>query len=297
MQISRKVFLLYEMLQIKNLAHTPPEALFKAWDNAFSEYARSWTFEELQIMLQRRSYNATLSFGAFDGDELVGFILNGSGHYNGIYTAYDTGTGVIKSYRGRNITAQIFGASLLKLKAAGIKQYLLEVLSDNETAINIYNKAGFKINRTLNYYIQSVADIKLISSPGIDNYSIVHVQIKDVEDKQDLLTSLPSWQNTLTSVANSPKRFVILAVYKQNELVGYGIVEPATGDVPQLAINKEQIDNGIASGLLSKMLSYNKSNQLRFINVDSRDTTMQKFLAGANISLSGSQLEMSLQLD
>ena len=67
-------------------------------------------------MLKRRGYNPQLSFAAFDNDEIVAFTLNGTGTFNGVLTAYDTGTGTIKQYRGQSIAGKIFTHSLPFLK-------------------------------------------------------------------------------------------------------------------------------------------------------------------------------------
>lgn len=50
-------------------------------------------------MLIRRGYESRLSFAAFADGEIVAFTLNGVGQFNGIPTAYDTGTGTVKDYR------------------------------------------------------------------------------------------------------------------------------------------------------------------------------------------------------
>ena len=45
-------------------------------------------------------------FAAFENDEIIAFTLNGIGTFNGIPTAYDTGTGTIKQYREQNIAGK-----------------------------------------------------------------------------------------------------------------------------------------------------------------------------------------------
>ena len=52
--------------------------------------------EQLRAMLTRRGFDPTLSFAAFDGAQIAAFTLNGIGNFNGVPTAYDTGTGTLK---------------------------------------------------------------------------------------------------------------------------------------------------------------------------------------------------------
>lgn len=151
------------MIAIKPLSDTSIELIHQAFKNAFSDYVEPFTFtkRQLQYMIERRGCNLNLSFGAFDGSNLVGFTLNGIGDWNGKLTAYDTGTGVIKEYRKRGIATQIFDESLPILKANNIKQYLLEVIVSNTSAHDLYKKAGFTVVRNFNYYISEKIRLKL----------------------------------------------------------------------------------------------------------------------------------------
>ncbi len=121
-------------MEIRNLEHTDFDTLFYAFERAFADYEIHFEKEEVRSMLQRRGYNPKLSFAAFVNDEIVAFTLNGTGTFNGLPTAYDTGTGTVKEYRGQNLAGTIFTHSIPFLREAGIRQYLLEVLQNNEKA-------------------------------------------------------------------------------------------------------------------------------------------------------------------
>ena len=125
------------MIEIRSLEHLEPDQLFVAFSKAFEDYEMQLEKHELETMLQRRGFDPSMSFGAFDQDQLVAFTFNGTGKYEGVDTAYDTGTGTIKEYRGKGLARRIFLHSIPTLKKAGIKQYLLEVLQHNEGAVGI----------------------------------------------------------------------------------------------------------------------------------------------------------------
>lgn len=95
-------------MEIRNLEHTDFETIFHGFKKAFADYEIHFEKEEVRSMLKRRGYNPQLSFAAFDNDEIVAFTLNGTGTFNGVLTAYDTGTGTIKQYRGQSIAGKIF---------------------------------------------------------------------------------------------------------------------------------------------------------------------------------------------
>lgn len=108
------------MYTYRTLENTAIETLHQAFLKAFSDYQVKmnlplWKFQQ---MLVRRGYSADISMGAFDKDDMVGFILNGLRQWNNKLTVYDTGTGVIHEYRHKGITSSIFVniAELLKKK-------------------------------------------------------------------------------------------------------------------------------------------------------------------------------------
>lgn len=113
-------------MEIKCLEHIDFDTLFRGFEHAFSDYEISFDKEEVRSMLKRRGYEPGLSFAAFVDDEIVAFTLNGIGRFNGIPTAYDTGTGTVKDYRGQGIAGKIFRHSLPFMKEVGILSNLID---------------------------------------------------------------------------------------------------------------------------------------------------------------------------
>ena len=146
-------------MEIRNLEHTDFETIFHGFKKAFADYEIHFEKEEVRSMLKRRGYNPQLSFAAFDNDEIVAFTLNGTGTFNGVLTAYDTGTGAIKQYRGQSIAGKIFTHSLPFLKESGISQYLLEVLQNNQKAIGVYRRMNFEVTRKFDCFRQTIEHI------------------------------------------------------------------------------------------------------------------------------------------
>ena len=142
-------------MEIRDLEHTDFETLFHGFEKAFADYEIHFEKEEVRSMLRRRGFNPKLSFAAFENDEIIAFTLNGIGTFNGIPTAYDTGTGTVKQYRGQNIAGKIFTYSLPFLQKAGISQYLLEVLQNNQKAITVYRRMNFEVTREFDCFRQT----------------------------------------------------------------------------------------------------------------------------------------------
>ncbi len=278
-------------MQIRSIEHITSEDLYTAFNQAFKDYSHSWTEQQFNNMLQRRGFVKELSFGAFDNDKLVSFILNGIGTFNNKQTVYDTGTGTIKDYRGQGLIKEIFNASLPALKSARCEQYLLEVLSDNEKAISIYVDLGFKVNRTFNYFVKEVNEIKNTASKDLQDY-----EFKEIELVPEIMSAMqdfdPSWQNNFSAILKNTSHFKIIGAFKNNKLLAYGIIEPTTGDIPQLAVDKKYRRKGIGSYLLNELIKYNTAKMLRLINIENNTESVSQFLKSKNLEVSGSQFEM-----
>ncbi len=281
---------------VKSLESMSYDGLYSVWAEAFKDYARSWTSDEYKKMLVRRGYNPSLSFGAFDGDRLVSFVLNGIGEWNSKKTAYDTGTGTIPEYRGKGLVKNIFIESIPFLKNADVKQCLLEVLDNNDKAIKIYKNLGFKVEREFNYFIQNKDAIVLNANKIENNFLINPINLEIGNQINGFWDFTPSWQNCFDSLSRETGGFITLGLYNENLLIGYGIIEPSSGDIPQLAIHPDFRRRGLATTLLAELLKYNQAPSIRVINTDKKCTNITAFLESWNIQASGGQYEMILDL-
>jgi ribosomal protein S18 acetylase RimI-like enzyme len=285
-------------LEIKSLTHTGFETLVEAFGAAFGEYEVQITPDELRTMLRRRGFDPALSFAAFDdAGRIMGFTLNGIGTFDGMPTAYDTGTGTLPEYRGRGLATQIFEASLPALRAAGIRQYLLEVLQHNTAAVSVYRRLGFEVSREFNYYRAEIGDVKL-GNPQGNACTIRETEPAALREiVPEFWDFTPSWQNNFEAVERAPEDFETLGAYDGDRLVGYVIFEPAAGDITQLAVAKTHRRQGIGSTLLGEMLRLNRAPGIKCINTEiGRDESLAGFLQVKNIALAGKQFEMIKKL-
>jgi len=279
-------------MEIKSLRKTDFNTIFKAFNQAFADYEMQLNEGQLQSMLKRRGFNPDLSFAAFDNDEIVAFTLNGIGSFDEIPTAYDTGTGTLKEYRGQGLATQIFEYSIPYLKEANIKQYLLEVLQHNAKAISVYKNLGFETTREFNYFIQKSKEVSSQLKSSDILYLINQIDI----EKYDFIPSFwdfhPSWQNSFESIKRANEDFVSLGIFDNKKLVGYCIFEPTSGDVTQIAVDKQYRRKGIGSLLLREILKLNKNDNIRIINTDIFCDSITNFLKVKNIEITGKQFEM-----
>jgi ribosomal protein S18 acetylase RimI-like enzyme len=148
-------------MKIKNLASLALEEVMSCFLLAFEGYFVKLP-EDLHYWKERFAatrVNWELSFGMFDDERLVGFVIHGIDFHNGQLTAYNTGTGVLVGYRGLAVVDKLYAHAIPVLKAEGIEKCLLEVICENERAIKVYKRIGFQTTRKLSSFTGSLPEI------------------------------------------------------------------------------------------------------------------------------------------
>ena len=284
-------------MEIRSLENIGFDTLFDAFSKAFADYEIHFDKSEVRSMLTRRGYVPELSFGAFDNGNIVSFTLNGIGLFNDIPTAYDTGTGTVKEYRGCGIAGEIFKYSLPYLKEAGIRQYLLEVLQNNHKAIAVYRKMQFDTTREFDCFRQSISEI--VNFHDVKSsipLRIEPIDINVIRDTQSFCDFYPSWQNSIESIERGVSGLTCIGAFDLEELVGFSVFDSNSGDLAQIAVKQSCRRQGVASRLLSEVIKQMSTDFTKIINVPSDTLSLPSFLKSKNIPLMNRQFEMSNDL-
>ena len=281
------------MFSYKILDKTSIETLHKMFSDAFSDYQVKmdlpiWKFKQ---MLQRRGYVSEMSIGAFKSEILVGFVLNGFRNWNGKSTVYDLGTGVTVEYRRQGITSNMLLNIKKELKEKQVDQYLLEVIKSNTSAVELYKKQGFEIQREFQCF---QLDKKKYNP--ITTYKVEHVDKINLRQLTEFWDFQPSWQNSIESISAIPEAFHYSIVCFDNKIVGYGIIDKKTGDIPQIAVNKDYRGKGIARSIITDMIKNTESHKISVLNVDDQSESTKNFLLQLGFEYSVSQYEMLLKI-
>lgn len=281
------------MIEIKSLANISFDILFTAFEQTFAEYEVQQDKVQLQRMLERRGFNPKLSFAAFESDRIVAFTFNGIGIYYGVQTAYDTGTGTLKEYRGKGLATRIFEYSIPYLKEAGIQQYLLEVLQHNTKAVSVYRNIGFEVIREFNYFVEDKEKVStcLQMQNSVSPYIIKEINVADYS-VSDFWDFRPSWQNSFEAINRVPEGFITLGIFAEDSLMGYCIFEPESGDITQIAVDKGYRRKGIGTVLFEEIIRLINSTQIKIINTELSCDAITHFLAAKKIVAKGKQFEM-----
>ncbi len=282
------------MISYNNLEFLKLSSLYECFLEAFSDYQVQidlpyWKFEQ---MLKRRGFEPKMSMGAFEDDRLIGFVLNGFRSWKGKSTAYDLGTGVIPEYRRQGLTSNMLVRIKNLFREKNVEQYLLEVLKPNESAIQLYKKEGFKAERELSCF--ELDKNKYINTEDKDNCKIEIVDNLKLEDFKEFWDFQPSWQNSIASIEAIPKAFTYIIAKVEESIVGYGVIETRTGDIPQIAVKNDFRRKGIASSILSELIKNTESSNINVMNIESQFEINEKFFQARGFEYEVGQYEMLL---
>ncbi len=269
-------------------------AIHKTFLEGFADYIIKFELSERQFQnhITLNGVDLNRSAGCFDADRPVGVSLNGFGDWEGKATVYDAGTTVIPEYRRRGASRAMFDWMIPMFAEEGYKQFLLEVITQNDPAVSLYEKLGFRRTREL-LLLEADPTVSLERpSPG-------EIEIREIHRHEDIPFALfwvgkPSWQNSLAAVERSIQMKRLLGAFVGNECVGYIIF--SGGRLAQLAVHRDHRRKGIASRLLLEMQRDAHGQKLHVINLDEAMTESVVFFQNRGFTKVLAQFEMMRDL-
>jgi ribosomal protein S18 acetylase RimI-like enzyme len=278
-------------VEIKSLHNTEINELVTVFNQSFSDYIVPFKITKEQLINKIKSDNIKLEFsvGAFENNQLIGFILLGFDFINGNKVAYNAGTGVIPEKRGNKLTLKLQEHIIPKLKEQNVTNVKLEVITENQIAFKTYKKMGFEIIRELNCYkgqIKSEIDSKFKILP-LKNY--------DWELLKSFWDWDPTWQNSINSAENINDLNIAVGAFDSNLLIGYLIYNPNSNRIQQFAVKKEHRNQGIGKQLFQYISKENKK-EFSIINIETNSINTNNFLLNLGLVVYIKQYEMELNI-
>lgn len=271
-------------------------AIHKTFLEGFADYIIKFELTERQFQnhITLNAVNLDRSAGCFEVDRPVGVSLNGFGTWEGKQTVYDAGTTVIPGYRRRGISRGMFEWMIPMFAAEGYKQFLLEVITNNEPAIRLYELLGFQRTREL---------LLLEADPMIplERPSPPEVEIREIHRHENIQYAAfwdgkPSWQNSIEAVERSVQMKRLFGAFMGDECVGYIVFSAGVGRLAQLAVHREHRRKGIATRLLLEMQKDARGQKLHVINLDEAMTESVVFFQNRGFTRVLGQFEMLKEL-
>ncbi|MBL7729002.1 MAG: GNAT family N-acetyltransferase, partial [Dinghuibacter sp.] len=234
-------------IQFDTLENESLSRLAAVFNAAFAQYFVPISMTEELLAAKFRADNAllSLSVGAYHNNELVGFIFHGYGEKNNEKQVYNCGTGVLPGYRGHQLAEKMYAFILPLLQQQQIQHSVLEVITENERAIKVYERRGFKKLRKVNCYR---GQVQLTSPTG--NWLIKEATTADPAWLNSMIDHEPTWQNSFATLERLQGQLVYLVATEGNEHTGCIAMNPSTGKLFFLGVNVAMRRRGLGSALL-----------------------------------------------
>lgn len=278
-------------MKFNSLENSTISEMLTAFNLSFADYIIPLQVTEQQFRDKLFSEDIHLewSFGAFEDNKLVGFMLHG--YRNN--TLYNAGTGVIPKHRGNKITQKLYHYCLEKAKSENIKSIQLEVITENNKAIRTYENIGFEIIRTLNCY-KGTLNVEETKSP----FEVSELNTSAGKSLNAVCNYLPTWQNTSETIENLYQINDIksIGVVDQDEVIGYVIFNTTSKKILQMGINEKYNQNRVTNSLF-KFISDNYAKEVLAINIDDVAKNTISSLTAHGLDCFLQQYEMKMDLN
>jgi ribosomal protein S18 acetylase RimI-like enzyme len=263
-------------MEIRDLVGVELIDIHTAFVDAFSEYEvpMEMPIDRLQMMLTTRDYRPELSTACVVDGQIVGFVLVGGRLVDGQLQAYDCATGVIRAFQQQKIGTQLLPLALDRVRVAGAKRFVLEVLEHNTAAQALYTKHGFAITRSLRCY-QTTLDELAPTDGDIAHQSTALVAVDEVAYN----SFVPTWQNSLASYRHAPDAYHVGALMRDGVVAAYGIIHRESGSILQMGVHPAHREAGLFDVLVTQLVQAVGTRQLRIVNIEADSWLDRQFIA------------------
>lgn len=281
--------MLYKFHHLQGIA---PERLCQVFNESFRDYVipLELTPAMLQQKMAGESIRLEYSAGAFQNEQLAGFILHGRDDANpGVL--YNGATGVIPSARGLHLVQELYGHFTPLYRQHGVREILLEVIATNTKAVKAYDNSGFRQRRRFECFKGDIQQQQR-SAAGI---LIQKSPLPDEAILAPFADQVPSWSNSLASVRREKQHTTTWVALSEQEVVGYISVFLASRRIRQIGVRKDMRRRGIGMALMQQAASA-LGGPFTLVNVDEENKGMIAFLEHAGMTRILSQYEMGLSI-
>jgi len=272
-------------MHINNLGTVKIDDLVNCFNESFADYfvkmPTTIDFWEKRWLAARVDYS--FSYGMFDENKMVGFIVNGIDFHENKFTAFNSGTGVLPKYRGRKIVKQLYDFAIPELLKRGVETCSLEVIKENEKAIKAYRSVGFEITKILKCYSGT------LKNSTNNELTLVNKALENVDWKHLPNQMLNSWDNQKNAITIREKEYNYYEVFEQTKRIGYFIINPNSGNLAQFDL----FDESEASNWLKLFAGIkNTTSNIKINNVDGKQTGKIKAIENVGLDHVIEQYEM-----
>jgi len=263
----------------KGFRHMDVSNMRKTFNKAFSDYIVPINLSHgqfIQKIVRKTNISFKFSVGSYYNKKLIGFIYNSINYYEGKKTAYNGGTGVVADYRGNKLTERMYESVFPKLQRNGIEQCVLEVISNNKPAINVYENLGF--NRSKFYHCMKLKEespyLKKLKISDIDLVYPVQPKWKKYESFCDYDTC---FLDSFPLLKKNKQNETIIEAYYKHQLVGFLIFNRLMGRIEHIGIDHKYRGMGIGAMLIKRIIKVCKKKSIYILNLNERNYDVLNF--------------------
>lgn len=141
------------MITFKTMENLSFKQAHELFINGFEGYfiPMKMSLDAFVIRMGNEGLSPELSIVMYDADQPIGFVLQGIREVDGQKIAWNGGTGIIPSYRGKKHGTVLMEKALDLLKQQNVSVATLEALSVNKPAIKLYENVGYEVIDTLHF--------------------------------------------------------------------------------------------------------------------------------------------------
>lgn len=279
----------FSIMTIQLIPDITLEEIRNCFNEAFADYFVPVliTASQMEDKMINDGIDLTISVGVFDQGKLVGFLLHGSGMMDGFKTAYNGGTGVVKTYRGNGLTRRMYEFVIPELKKEGYQLSVLETALVNVPAIKAYESVGFERMRVVHCFQGEV----LLAEATASELSILPITLTDHPELQSWWEWQPTWQYSWEAACRATDQFQSLGAFFEGKLIGYVSFHPRKERIQQIVVRPDYRRRGIATALIQRVTQV-CSRTLSVINVDEKDPVSISFFLSLGMEELLGQYEM-----
>ncbi|OAX48367.1 GNAT family N-acetyltransferase [Paenibacillus sp. AD87] len=189
-------------MTFRKLSELSMEENVRIWNLGFEGYfiQMVMTIDALMTRIVNEGLSLENSLAIYVDGEPAGFVLNGFRDVDGKKVAWNGGTGIVPAFRGQGIGRALMLRNLELYREQGVELALLEALTQNESAIKLYQYVGYEItDRLMILQHTGTIDPQLLKRSVEHPFSITKGLPRDVY-ALDFYRGLSAWQTQWPSM-------------------------------------------------------------------------------------------------
>ncbi|SDW19411.1 GNAT family N-acetyltransferase [Paenibacillus sp. CF384] len=170
------------MITFNRFSQLPANEIVTLWNKGFEGYFTNAALNLDRFLARTVSEGLSLehSLAMMVDGEPAGFVMNGFRTVNGLKTAWNGGTGIAPSHRGKGYGKLLMAQNIQLYREQNVNLALLEAIKQNEAAIKLYQGAGYQTTGELVCSIQEDAlDPELLLPSFPQRFVIRHAKPRD----------------------------------------------------------------------------------------------------------------------